>query len=209
MRLFTAPLLLACALAAVLALELFNVFADGPDLPEIAMVANFPPPSGAAPAQTPVATGAELAMRILARPLFSPNRRPLPSSAVVAVPRLPLPRIAGVLVSPGERHAIFAPPGSGKPVVVIEGERIGDAVVQRIEAGRVTVLTPDGERVLRPTFDPDLPPRPTASAAAPGPVTPGQSGNLPALKVPDRTTLPIPSRLLGATGTRQVPEAWR
>jgi hypothetical protein len=48
---------------------------------------------------------------ILARPLFSPNRRPGPAAASAAGNAPPsLPRIAGILVDGSRRRVIFAAP---------------------------------------------------------------------------------------------------
>lgn len=187
------PVLLAAALAAVLALELFGVSGDDPDMSPPATDARLPPSPGAAPTAA-VGRPSDPVTPILQRPLFSPDRRPPPGAGTVAASTQPLPRVAGVLVSSGGRRAIFAPAGGGKPVVVAEGERIGDAVVRRIEAGRVTVLTPDGERVLVPSFDP-APPRPAAppvpAATPPGP--------------PLGLQFPPPGGLPGLTGFQNLP----
>ena len=93
---------------------------------------------------------------ILARPLFSPNRRPdaVASNGTAKV----LARLAGVMVSPAGKSAIFASPSGGKPVVVGEGGRIGEYAISSIEVGAVTVTGPTGERVLHPAFDPNPPP---------------------------------------------------
>jgi hypothetical protein len=104
---------------------------------------------------------------IRARPLFTPGRRPphqshvkAPTPTTTAGP----PRLAGVLVSPAGKAAIFA--GSGpKPVVVREGGRLGQFAVQSIEAGRVTLRGPEGAIVLQPTFENEAKP---ATASPPG-----------------------------------------
>lgn len=87
----------------------------------------------------------------LARPLFSHRRRP-PSTTVAAVggPRA-LPRLTGILLSPGRRLAIFAP-AHGKPIITGQGGRIGPYTVRRIAPDRVTLLGADGRHVLRPQF---------------------------------------------------------
>jgi hypothetical protein len=64
-----------------------------------------------------------------------------------------VPRLSGVLVSPSGKQAIFAAPPEGKGFVASEGTRIGGFVLQSISAGEVTLIGPDGTRVLRPTFD--------------------------------------------------------
>lgn len=91
---------------------------------------------------------------ILARPLFTPDRRPVAVAAVVGGPPAPgLPRLAGVMVTPSGRRAIFAGANAtDKPLALAEGGRIGAFTVSRIEDGAVTVLGPDGARVVRPSF---------------------------------------------------------
>lgn len=90
---------------------------------------------------------------ILARPLFSPDRRPPAAASAVSGERLAgLPRLSGVLVGPFGRRAIFASDG-GKPLVVGEGGRVADWTVRVIEAGAVEVAGPDGDHILRPSFE--------------------------------------------------------
>lgn len=89
---------------------------------------------------------------ILARPLFSPDRRPPAGGSVVAGAGLAgLPRLSGVMVGPFGRSAIFAPDG-GKPLIVAEGGRIAAWTVQTIRANTVEVVGPDGRRTLEPTY---------------------------------------------------------
>jgi hypothetical protein len=88
----------------------------------------------------------------LARPLFSPDRRPASVAATVATggPSGP-PRLTGTLVGPSERSAIFAAAGRD-PIVVHEGARIDGSTVTSIEPGQVRLQGPEGTRILRPTF---------------------------------------------------------
>ena len=88
---------------------------------------------------------------VLARPLFSPDRRPAMEATAAATTGLPgLPRLAGIMVGPFGRSAIFA--GDRKPIVVQEGARIDAYTVKAIDAAQVRLLGPDGMRVLYPTF---------------------------------------------------------
>jgi hypothetical protein len=142
-------LLLVCAgLAGIIALEISNA------------------PSGdVAPPQTRAATAIahtpqpatnrtlDWVTAVLARPLFSPDRRPAADAASVAGSSLPgLPRLAGILVGPFGRSAIFAADGS-KPIVVQEGGRVGAYTVRSIEVAQVQIVGPDGVQVLNPSFD--------------------------------------------------------
>jgi general secretion pathway protein N len=175
--------LLAAALVATIVLELRGRSRDSEAMLPSA-VPSLPTPTGrsAAPAPGQIARWAATS---LARPLFSPGRRP-PAVEAAAPGAAPpsLPRVAGVVVTPAGRQAIFAAKESDKPLVVGEGGRVGAFTVQSIRAGQVTVRGPGGERVLQPAFDPDAPapaaPQPVAPpAAALG--APGMAGTIPGL----------------------------
>ena len=150
-------------------------------------------PAPAVPSSSPIpGSEAEQAMRhaaeILARPLFSPGRRPMAAAAGPASGTA-LPRMTGVVVTPEGSRAIFAGPG-GKPVVVEVGGQIGPYAVRSINAGQVTLSGPDGTRVVSPMFDPRAP-APPAAGGAPGlPGLPGLSG----LAVPGLGGPPGPAR---------------
>lgn len=90
---------------------------------------------------------------ILARPLFSPDRRPaagMDDAAAAGVPGLP--RLTGILVGPFGRSAIFAGNAS-KPVVLGEGGRIDAYTVRSIDATEVRLDGPSGVQRLQPEFD--------------------------------------------------------
>jgi hypothetical protein len=163
---------MAVTLAGIIGLELRKAALDEVPTP-IAPVRQQPtesPASGLGTVSTDQAAGYVAA--ILARPLFSPSRRP---DETVANKMADLGRLTGVLMSPAGKSAIFAGPAGGKPVVVGEGNRIGEYVVGSIDAGAVTVIGPAGERVLRPAFDPSPPPPkqpPLPKQAVPAPITP-------------------------------------
>ncbi len=91
---------------------------------------------------------------ILARPLFDPNRRPVEAEAGSTPALDGLPRLAGVLVSPTGRIAIFAAASKGSPISLSEGGKIGPFIVENISAGQVVVKGPDGTRTLHPSFAP-------------------------------------------------------
>jgi hypothetical protein len=171
-----APALLvlaAAALGGIIVLELGWRLPDGD--PMVPATASLPAP--AAPASTPAADDAgRRVAEVLARPLFSPGRRPAAEAAGPAAAAAALPRMTGVIVTPAGRRAIFVN-GAGKPTVVTEGGRIGAYAVQSIEAGRVTLAGPDGQRVVATAFDP----KPAPRTAAPAPGLPGYSG-LPGLQ---------------------------
>jgi hypothetical protein len=62
-----------------------------------------------------------------------------------------LPRLAGVVVGPFGRSAIFAVDGS-KPVVATEGSHVGAWFVRSIAGGTVEVTGPGGTLTLHPSF---------------------------------------------------------
>jgi hypothetical protein len=166
----------AATLAGIIGLELREVALDDVPIP-IAPVRQQPekppvPSLGSMPSDQ----AAGYVAAILARPLFSPSRRPNePAATKVA----DLARLTGVLVSPAGRRAIFAGPAGGKSVVVGEGGRIGEYVVSSIEVDAVTITGPVDQRILHPAFDPSLPPPKPAAVPiipsiilGPGPATP-------------------------------------
>ncbi len=154
----------------------------------------------AAPDRSPKRPPAQVAKRvdaILARPLFSPDRRPTPvaASGPAAAAVNGLPRLAGVLVSSFGRSAIFAPASGGKPLTAAEGARLGPYTVQSIEVGQVTVLGPDGVQVLHPSFDPNAarPENPTP-APSPTPAVPRVPGPGQRTSQPWQVQPPVASR---------------
>ncbi|MDT7949950.1 MAG: hypothetical protein RQ966_00445 [Acetobacteraceae bacterium] len=156
----------AAGLAALVAFELRPLPAAPPAPPATSAPSIGP---AAAPVQEPGARPDVLAATLLARPLFTPSRRPpgetSPASASPAAETLP--RMTAILIDGSRRSAIFVPPG-GKPTVVAEGGRIGPFVVRAIEPERVIVAGPDGERTVHTSFDPDLQPPPPPAVPSPG-----------------------------------------
>ena len=142
----------ALLLAAVVATEMLQpapalVRGPGADLP----LPERTQPAPAAGAQDGVSLQSWVET-ILARPLFSRDRRPAAAPAASAATPDNLPRLTGVAVSPAGRHAIFAAATGGKPLVASVGDHVAGYVVQAIEPGAVTILGPGGPRVLQPGF---------------------------------------------------------
>lgn len=104
----------------------------------------LPPPSRPAPPETLAATA-------LARPLFSPTRRQ-PSSDEPASAELAGKRLAGIVVSPQQRLAIFAVTGA-KPLVLKEGADIDGWRIDTITPSDISLRGPGGTRILRPRMD--------------------------------------------------------
>jgi hypothetical protein len=158
--------LLAAGLIGVIALELNNApHIDGRRTPSHTTGATAPTPPAAAD-RTP-----EWVATALARPLFSPDRRPAAVAASAVGASLPgLPRLAGIVVGPFGRSAIFAVDG-GKPIVVPEGGQIAAYTVTSIQAAEVRLVGPDGAQVVHPSFEPGA--KQTAGSTTP-PRRPGQ-----------------------------------
>ncbi len=171
-------ILLAVALAAIVVLEGFSGSNDFESAPPQTRA------ESAATNLTPLAQNdrrGEWVSTTLARPLFSPDRRPPAAAGVPA--SVDIPRLSGILITPSGRSAIFAPAGAGKPVVATEGTALGPYIVKLIGPDEVTIVGPSGPRSLHPAFDPAsapvrhapatmlVPPRlgPPANEASPAP----------------------------------------
>lgn len=85
----------------------------------------------------------------LARPLFSPSRRPV--ATVVSGPREP--RLAGIVLAPSGAKAIFAGDGDARGIVAGVGQQAGSWRVLAIAVDGVRVIGPDGLRTLHPSRD--------------------------------------------------------
>lgn len=98
---------------------------------------------------------------ILARPLFSPDRRPARVGPARATAGAVVPRVAGIVIDGPRRSVIFAAPTEGAhPITLLEGNEVNGFRIRSIEDNQVTILGADGLHILRPTFDPrPLPPR--------------------------------------------------
>ncbi|MBV8573651.1 MAG: hypothetical protein JOZ58_01240 [Acetobacteraceae bacterium] len=170
--------LLIAALGGMLFAEYRSFDAKQDTLPEVAL-AQPTTASAIAPSHSESHVEQWVAT-ILARPVFSPLRRPPASAGAKGNGPPELGRLTGVLIANSEKRAIFASE-NGKPVVAEEGARIGAYEVRSIEPGQVTVLGPEGIRVLEPVYDPkarqaarpagpmQLAPTPAQPAAPPRP----------------------------------------
>ncbi len=124
--------------------------------------------------------------RILARPLFSPDRRP-PAQALETSNGLP--RLTGIIVMQADKRAIFAGT-NGKAIALAEGAQIGPYQIASIQPGLVIVSGPEGQRVLRAAFDHDASPQHPAIQPSSPPTSPAVSATSPALL----TLPPLPPR---------------
>jgi hypothetical protein len=169
---------IACALAAIIALELLSGIGENADAASPTTMRG----GGDAPmirtASTP-ATPPEVTANILARPLFTPGRRPdrAPESANPEKNVTDLPRLTGIVTVMGKKLAIFQPWGGGKPIVGGVGTDIEGRKIQAISVDEILMVGPDGAERIRPLPDPGLnhvaqpaPPRaPFSAGLAPRP----------------------------------------
>jgi hypothetical protein len=174
---------LLVALAGLVSLEIKGTSRDT-DL-SLAMPASRAP--GPVPTAARMDAGAAPAWvrTILARPVFSPSRRPPPGAA--GSDTAGAARLAGIVVSGTSKQAIFAPAGDGKPVVLAVGGRIGALVLTSIEPDQVVVMGPDGEHRLRPAFDHSAP----STTAAAG-LQPSRRQAVPAVAEPPNPLAALP-----------------
>lgn len=145
--------LLALSLTSVVALELQGVEAS--DSADIVPIPRPPVPTQATVSPNAAAPATERYVEFaLARPLFSRDRRPTPAVAVAGENGgMALPRLAGILVGPFGRTALFAGGDGRKSLAVAEGGTVGPYTIKSIEPYAITVDGPDGEHEVRPSFD--------------------------------------------------------
>jgi hypothetical protein len=93
----------------------------------------------------------EWANSILARPLFSSNRKPPKLAAGAHDEAAPEDaRLAGILIGRFGRRAIFAPAAGGKPLVLGENGAVNESTIKSIEPDQVVLAN---GTVLKPSFD--------------------------------------------------------
>lgn len=163
-------LLVAIGLIAALAIAAEVAF--GPDGTIATEVVQAGKPATLAPAQPrPIRENhvEQSVSTLLARPLFSPTRRPDPvaetAGGALTAGGDELPRLAGIILSSGMKLAIFQRGDNSKPIVGSEGKVISGWTVKSISGDKVTMSGPHGTRTLEPQLD--------RSAAAPAPGLPG------------------------------------
>jgi hypothetical protein len=174
-----------CALfAGVILAEVYRESSAEPSMVNAAPRTN----DAAAAAHLPGAPSADSIATSLARPLFSPTRRPAEiAQSGPVTSELTDKRLAGIVVEPERRLAIFAVAG-GKPVTVTEGEEIGGWQILTITAKEISVRGPGGTKTLQPKIDP--------SATAPVRTPLASASQAPARAVPPATTAAPPAAAL-------------
>src|SRR5262249_49217001 len=91
-----------------------------------------------------------LVTQILKRPLFTEDRQPPHPKIVIPQPPKLKGRLAGVMLRPDGRVALFTRPG-GRPVSVKEGDVVDGWTTTKIEAASVTLTSAFGQQVVKPT----------------------------------------------------------
>ena len=190
------PVLLTASvlLAATLVVEIMQDQPDAAQPPGRALLpASSPPASRTDNVVTQGDRSQKWVATILARPLFSLDRRPPAPSiakdsghAVAGIPRL-----AGILVTPTGRIAIFAATDGGKPIVVPENGRFGAYTVTAIEDGTVTLVGPEGTRRVLPSFASGA--EAAAQSAEPGRQNPAESSISVLDLIRNPPKIPIPA----------------
>lgn len=152
--------------------------------------------------QAPPPPVAPLMATVLARPLFSPTRRPAAQDEPVAED-LTGKRLTGIVIAPERRLAIFAVSGS-KPLILGEGQSVSGWQIETITPTEVSLRGPTGQRTLQPKMDPNLPVQAPAasipSTAQPRP--PFQRPPAPVAAGRGTVATP-PAAITPATGTRR------
>lgn len=90
----------------------------------------------------------------LARPLFSPTRRPSEPGDAPADADLKEKRLAGIVVEPNRRFAIFAAIGA-KPLILGEGDTVNGWRIVSIAPNEVLLNRLGEDQTLQPKFDPN------------------------------------------------------
>jgi hypothetical protein len=91
------------------------------------------------------------------RPLFREDRRPLKAASDVVLEADEPLRLTGVIIGPFGKRAIFMSEKNAKPIVMVEGARVGNLMVRLIEPGRAVVELGGDVRTLKPTFAKESP----------------------------------------------------
>ncbi len=164
LRLIRLGLALA-SVAACAALGLETVLA----VPDAASSPEPPRRERLVPTTVPAASvdTAALVAQIAERPLFSPGRRPPPPAAPAAVVEIAKPdwnwRLAGLMIAPGRREALFLRQGEQRSVG--EGQEIDGWTLASVRADGVTLEGDDGTKTLIPELQATTIPAARAAAA--------------------------------------------
>ena len=164
------PLLAGCVIFG--AAILFELGPAGSEAPIIAAAEPRAQATPRKPVQPPPTE--ELVATAVARPLFSPTRRPAERASPTTASDSDISdiRLTGIVMQPDRHLAIFAVAGA-KPVVRAEGESLKEWRLESISPTEVSLSGPGGSRTLAPRTDPNLV-RP-GPPAFPGPAAAGRA----------------------------------
>jgi hypothetical protein len=141
---------------------------------QIAAIAPQPVQMPAAANDTDTAAFAATWSQIaLARPLFSPNRRPVAAAVVDAAPVV-MPKLSAIVVTSAGAKAIFVG-DDGKPLILGVGGAVGGDTITSITPAGVVVTGPSGRTTLRLQFGATDPAAPAAPAAIGSPIPPSSA----------------------------------
>ncbi len=199
-RLAITTLLLGCVFFGAI---IFLEFASGRTREKAAIAAPDRPASVLAARPQQRERLDNLVRVILARPLFSPTRRPVVGSGQGAKAEVALAdaRLTGIITLKGLRLAIFAVRGK-KPLALTVGDTVSGWRIERITPSAIALRGPGGLKNLAPKADRNLSrvPFPAAFAAPTGGTRPGFA---PAAAQPPRSSFRRP------TPPGQAPNPWR
>lgn len=161
-------LLLGCAVFGLAIFTELGEFTAAPDDPRGIERPLRRPAPGAASSPLRAPHLAQLVATTLARPLFSPTRRPAQQRDGSGNTGIADMRLTGIVTAPGERLAIFAVTGA-KPLIVQEGEEVGGWRIEGITPAAVSLSGPGGATTLQPKPDMSLVRTTPAATAIPAP----------------------------------------
>lgn len=187
-------------IGAILVIVLLGEIWYGPAETAATVAAAEPAPPAQMPQSVQAAAdqGDQSVDILLARPLFDPERKPegAPGSAKAAAAAAgEPPRLAGIVLLPGIKTAIFQPAGKDeKPIVAGEGGDVAGWKVLSIDDGAVGVAGPHGTRTLSPQFDPNAAPSAVPPAGAPAKTVAAASPSAPPVQAATSSTDKRPAR---------------
>ncbi len=124
----------------------------------------------------------------LARPLFTPGRRPADQAG--AATDGSLPRLSAIIITGATRAAVFAADGQ-KPQVIDQGGTIDGYALNRIAPDHVELTGPDGTLSLRPQFTAAAATSSSSTSSPPPPDSPAPGQTQPALNPSSNPALMI------------------
>lgn len=139
-------LVLACGLAALLAVRQEEAQSPGMHVPQASAAAFAAPGEGAAAGGSERAVN--LAAIIAARPLFDPRRTAPTQDAGARPPAPSMPRLTGIVRIAEAAQAIFETSRGSRPMVLREGDRISGLLILSIAPGEVTLQEAESARLL-------------------------------------------------------------